>query len=219
MGYQLAVPGTQPSIVNSISQPVEHPRLLSSVDFSSYKFTSLGFTGKWLALIGDPVKGFIVMIFGKPKLGKSYLAVDFAGYLARQFGRVLYVSKEEGMSATMQQKLVDKKAAHSNLYLAEDVPEDLTPYDFVFFDSATRLGLEPEDISEFKARYPGKSFIYVFQTVKDGNFRGSQEFEHDVDCIIEVYERGKARQFGRFNQGGEMNIFEKDIEIQYKQAA
>lgn len=45
-------------------------------------------------------------------------------------------------------------------------------------------------------------------TEKDGNFRGKNEFQHDVDVVIEVPEQGKAVQFGRYNQGGEMNIFE-----------
>lgn len=34
------------------------------------------------------------------------------------------------------------------------------------------------------------------------------QFQHDVDVVIEVAERGKAVQNGRFNQGGEMRIFE-----------
>jgi hypothetical protein len=29
--------------------------------------------------------------------------------------------------------------------------------------------------------------------------------------VIEVPERGKAVQFGRFNQGGEMDIFDNDL--------
>lgn len=60
---------------------------------------------------------------------------------------------------------------------------------------------------------------HVFQTTKDGNFRGSQASEHDVDAIIEVYEKGKARQSGRFNQGGEMDIFEDHQENPFRIAA
>lgn len=36
--------------------------------------------------------------------------------------------------------------------------------------------------------------------------------------VIEVPEKGKARQFGRFNQGGTLNIF-ADQQGQYKNAA
>jgi predicted nucleotidyltransferase len=67
--------------------------------------------------------------------------------------------------------------------------------------------LTPADLRALKNRYPGKSFIYVFQSTKEGNFRGENSFQHDVDVVIEVPEKGKAVQMGRFNQGGEMQIF------------
>lgn len=71
-----------------------------------------------------------------------------------------------------------------------------------------KLGLEPEALEELKRDNPGKSFIYIFQSTKEGNFRGANQFQHDVDVVIEVPEKGKAVQFGRFNQGGEMEIFD-----------
>lgn len=174
------------------------------------EFEKLGFTGKWLDFIGDPSPGFTAMVFGKPKLGKSYLCIAFAGYLAQNFGRVLYIAKEEGIDATLREKLQEKSSFHPNLDIAEYIPENLSGYNFVFFDSATRLKLTPEHIGWYKSQYPGVGFIFVLQTIKGGSFRGSQEFEHDVDIIIEVYELGKARQFGRYNQGGEMDIFEDE---------
>ena len=59
-----------------------------------------------------------------------------------------------------------------------------------------------------RKKYPDKTFIFIFQTTKQGVFRGRNEFMHDVDVVIEIPERGKAVQYGRFNQGGEMEIFE-----------
>lgn len=69
------------------------------------------------------------------------------------------------------------------------------------------MGLLPEDLTALKRKYPSKSFIYIFQTTKEGNFRGANSFQHDVDVVIEIPEHDKAVQFGRFNQGGEMGIF------------
>lgn len=54
---------------------------------------------------------------------------------------------------------------------------------------------------------PEKSFLFIFQTTKEGKFRGANTFQHGVDCVIEVPIKGKAVQYGRFNQGGEMPIF------------
>jgi KaiC/GvpD/RAD55 family RecA-like ATPase len=59
-------------------------------------------------LIGDPSPNFSTMMFGKPKMGKSYLCIDFAVYLACNHGKVLFVAKEEGLDFTLQKKLIDK---------------------------------------------------------------------------------------------------------------
>lgn len=55
--------------------------------------------------------------------------------------------------------------------------------------------------------YSNRSFICVFQSTKEGKLRGVNTFQHDVDSVIEVPEKGKAVQYGRFNAGGEMRIF------------
>ncbi|WP_207515046.1 hypothetical protein [Longitalea luteola] len=186
------------------------PAIMNSMDFAEMQFDTLGFTGKWLRLIGDPSSNFSVMVFGKPKMGKSYLCVDFAGYLARNHGKVLYVAKEEGLDMTLQKKLNEKHVAHPNLFVASVLPSNLAKYNFVFLVSVNRMGLIPEDLNKLKAANPGKSFIFIFQTTKDGKFRGANTFQHDVDVVIEVPEKGKAVQMGRFNQGGEIDIFERD---------
>ncbi len=93
------------------------PIVMNSMDFANMQFDTLGFKGKWLQLIGDPSTNFSLMVYGKPKMGKSYLCVDFAGYLARNHGKVLYVGREEGLDITLQDKLNDKEAKHPNSML------------------------------------------------------------------------------------------------------
>jgi len=182
--------------------------IMNSMDFANLEFDTLGFRGKWLKLIGDPSSNFTAMVYGKPKMGKSYLCIDFAGYLARNHGKVLYVAKEEGLDMTLQKKLNDKAVAHPNLFVSSFLPTSITTYDFIFLDSVNRLGLEPTDLNKLKAANPTKSFIFIFQSTKDGNFRGANSFQHDVDVVIEVPQKGKAIQMGRFNQGGEIEIFD-----------
>lgn len=194
---------------NQLNGIDEKPAIMNSMDFANLQFETIGLKGKWLDLIGDPSSNFTAMVFGKPKMGKSYLCIDFAGYLARNHGKVLYVAKEEGLDMTLQKKLNDKDVAHPSLYVSSVLPENLAPYDFIFLDSVNKLGLTPEDLSRLKAGNPAKSFIFVFQTTKMGAFRGANTFQHDVDVVIEVPQMGKAIQMGRFNQGGEIIIFEE----------
>jgi len=204
-GLQGIVDGCNCSSLHGVDDSM--PVVMNSMDFANLQFNTIGLQGKWRSLIGDPSPNFTAMVFGKPKMGKSYLCIDFAGYLARNHGKVLYVAKEEGLDFTLQKKLEDKEVAHQNLFVASSMPADLLPYDFIFLDSVNKLGLQPEDLTALKKMYPTKSFIYVFQTTKEGKFRGANSFQHDVDVVIEIPEQGKAVQFGRFNQGGEMGIF------------
>ena len=195
------------SSLNGISKVPENT-ILNSMDVLKIKHQKLGLTGKWLKFIGDATRGFKAMVYGRPKMGKSYLSVGFAGYLARKIGRVLYVAREEGFDETFRIKLKELGAAHSNLDVSDFLPTDLTGYDFVFLDSVSRLGLNPNDLEDLEKQYPEISFLYVHQVTKKGISRGSNEHLHNVDVIIEVPEKGYAIQNGRFNQGGEMDIFD-----------
>lgn len=191
---------------NTAIEP-EKPSIMNSKDFANMKFNTIGFKDKWLDFIGDPAQGFTAMVFGMPKMGKSYLCMEFAGYLARHHGKVLYVAKEEKLEKTLQDKINDLQVAHENLILANALPTDLTAYNFIFIDSVNKQGLTTKDLERLKLNNKGKSFIYVFQATKSGQFKGNNEFQHDVDVVIEIPELGKATQYGRFNQGGELDIF------------
>lgn len=204
-GLQGIVDGCNCTSLNGLDSSL--PVVMNSMDFANLEFNTIGLRGKWRELIGDPSPNFSAMVSGKPKMGKSFLCIDFAGHLARNHGKVLYVAKEEGLDLTLQTKLNEKNVKHPNLFVASSLPTDLSPYNFVFLDSVNKLGLQPEDLTTLKRNNPNKAFINIFQTTKDGNFRGANTFQHDVDVVIEIPERGKAVQFGRFNQGGEMGVW------------
>lgn len=204
-GLQNAIGDCDCKTVSGITTRIPENKVMNSMDVMNLKFDKLGLKDKWLEFIGNPSKHFNVMIFGRPKFGKSILAVDFAGYLARNHGTVLYVAKEEGIDVELQEKLAS--VAHPDLYAVESIPEDLSMWDFIFLDSVNKLRLKPQELEDLRAKYPDKSFISIFQTRKDGLFRGSQEFLHDMDVVIEVPEKGHAIQYGRYNQGGELQIF------------
>lgn len=179
--------------------------IMDSLDFVKMNFKTIGFKGKWLDFIGNPPPGFMALVAAPAKYGKSILCVEWAAYLARNHGKVLYIAREEGLDLTLQEKLA--QAAHENLKVADFIPDNLSEYDFIFFDSITMLQLRPSDIEEIKAEYPNKGLIFISQVNKAGTARGSNEFYHNVDIIIQFPEIGRAVQYGRFNQGGEMSLF------------
>jgi len=197
--------------LNGISE--RNAAIISSSQFANLEFATIGLKDKWKDFIGDPSPGFTAMVFGMPKMGKSYLCVDFASYLAKNHGKVLYVSKEEFMSPTLALKIKDKEAANENLDIAGTIPADLSSYKFVFLDSVTSLKLAPDQLKKLEEKYPNISFVYVFQVTKAGSARGTNEYMHNVDVVIEIPEKGKAVQFGRFNQGGKMDIFPESLPV------
>jgi hypothetical protein len=174
-------------------------------ELAQMHFPTLGFRGKWLNFIGDPTTGFTAMVFGRPKFGKSALCIEFADYLSKNHGEVLYVAREEHLSGTLQKKVQHSRAYEVNY--TGSIPADLSRYDFVFLDSITKLGLTAEDLDELREDYPKVSFIFIFQTTKQGAFRGSNGYQHDVDIVIEIPEIGQAHQYGRFNAGAKMDFF------------
>lgn len=184
--------------------------ILTGKEIAALKFDTLEFEGKWKDFMGRPNRGFSFMLSAKPKYGKTILAMQFADYLANNFGSVLYIASEEQIGATLQQKVLEGKYFHPDLFFTGTLPEDFSAFDFVFIDSVNNYGLTVEDLKRLKRENPSTSFGYIFQVTKDGVFRGSNEFQHDVDSVWEIPERGQAVQFGRYNQGGSMPVFEND---------
>lgn len=188
--------------------------IMSSTDMTHYEYEDLPFTGKWEEFIGRPAKNFHALVFGRPKMGKSYFSISFAKYLSN-FGRVIYIASEEGFSATLKKKIDDFGLTNSQVDFANfrdftQIKNSLrqNPYDFIFIDSINFINLEPHDVEELKDLNPDSGFVTIQQATKQGYARGSQEFAHNSDIIIEVV-NGVAYATGRFAPPSEMEIFDR----------
>jgi hypothetical protein len=188
--------------------------IMSSKELMNYRYDCYTFQGKWHDLIGDPGKKFHMMVYGRPKQGKSIFCVQFANYFSTNFGPVLYVAAEEGFSVTLQKKIREFGMANPNMDFAnyrtyEQIKAALQAkkYKLVFIDSVNFIKITPEQIEELKAENPGTAFVTVQQATKGGQFRGSQEYAHNCDVIVEVI-AGTAHQQGRYQVHSEMPIFD-----------
>ncbi len=189
--------------------------VISSEDLLNYSYNRYDFDGKWGQFIGQPSVNFHAMVYGRPKQGKSILSIQWAKYLSENFGRVLYVASEEGYSVTLQNKVSEFAMNNKNLDFAnfrdfEEIKSAVIKgnYRFVFIDSVNFINISPGDVEQIKSENKNTAFITIQQATKGGAFRGSQEFAHNCDIIIQV-EAGIASQQGRFSEPTEMAIFEK----------
>ncbi len=70
----------------------------------------------------------------------------------------------------------------------------------------SKAGLELEDLVQLKSSHPRTSFVFIFHSTKQGQFRGGNALSHEVDVIIEV-EPGLVQSSGRFHAGGELRLW------------
>lgn len=182
--------------------------IVSAAQFAGDVFVPMGITGKWKLLLGDVCEPFRIMFYGKGGGGKSTAAIEFANYLADSMGKdVLYVAKEEGLNATLQDKTRRTKANSPNLYFTGVIPASLDRYDVIVLDSADTLNLTPRDVLKMREKYPSKSFVTIHKVTKDGQFRGSKDWEHDCDTTVIINNGVAKADKNRFGGRGEIAVY------------
>lgn len=82
-------------------KPKKRVRLLTMRNVYDKKISKFQFDGMWAEYVSpEPEDHGIWLIYGAEKNGKTTFALMLANYL-RQMGRVLYLSAEEGISASI----------------------------------------------------------------------------------------------------------------------
>ena len=197
-------------------------RTMSAKDLLSMDFKdNLDFTGKWFDIFDKPAPDFSMLFSGEPGSGKTTILLEFAYYLAVNFGKVLYISSEEYKSITLAEKFKD--VIKRKIYKDKDIKDvelptnltfskgmvDLQDYDFIIIDSVTYLDMDISYFKEIKDIYPDKGFVLVLQHTKSGTiYRGGKEWEHEVSIyadvevgVITIYKNryGKKKCYDYFN--------------------
>jgi predicted ATP-dependent serine protease len=175
------------------------------------EYEELAFDGEWGEFIGRPSPSFGAIVHGPPKNGKSTFCLKLAAYLCR-FGRVMYVSGEEGFAKSLKDRVQRLQIDNDNLFFIkerktsriEQAIENKRPQ-FILIDSAHHVGLLPEKLKSWREKFPTRAFVVILKSTKDGNYRGDTDWEHDVDVVISLKD-GVATQRGRFNQESSMRL-------------
>lgn len=211
---------TPPSTVsqNKIqAETFENGKIVSMQQMAGIKHRLLNFQGKWRGFFGLPQTNFFCVIHGMSGEGKTNFSVQFAKYLAENFGRVLFVSGEEGFAPTFQQKIKSLGAdSVANLYagdirtgneLLSEVPNN--KFHFIVIDSLNNMGIDPELMKQIRAKFKHSAIVAICQSTKDGKVRGSYEMIHDSDIAVKVTNGIAVTTKNRFKEKNmEFDVFE-----------
>lgn len=183
------------------SNVVSPGQVVSADQLAKMKFSTLSIGGRFGQLLGKPYKPFYLMIYGNRFNGKSSVAMLLADELVKGGLKALYVSNEEGVKGSLQEKLLRLKISHPIHFVEEYNSAQFRGYDAVFLDSTQTVGMKPDEFKALKRQYPETSFILVFKANRDGSSKGGSDWEHDVDAIMHIENQSARMEKNRF-QGG-----------------
>ena len=195
---------------------INSDKIISSQHLKKMEFKALNFQGKWQNLFGLPSINFHCVLHGMSGEGKSTFAIQFAKYLADNFGRVIYISGEEGFSKTFKDKFSNNNAESKFLDVADlrtfedinrEVPQEA--YNFIFIDSLDTMKIDADKMKKIRELYKNSALITISQSTKDGKMRGSYEIVHDCDIAVKVENGIATTTKNRFKEKGmTLNVFE-----------
>ena len=193
-------------------------RTLSAKQVLTIKFDTIRLGGGWNECVGEIETTGIWFIWGNSGNGKTSAVVSLCKELSA-FGKVLYNSREEGVSLTMQNTLRRygmgelgsrfQLAKMSLQELDEKISQQRSPK-FVVLDSFQFMGLTYKDFRAFCEKHKNKMLIFVSRTRgRQPEGRAAISAMYDASCKIWV-EGYKAFSKGRFvGTTGEMTIWDE----------
>ena len=150
-------------------------RAYSPREISNQTYKVLEWGDPWASAFGKPCVNDPWFICGRSASGKSSFVMQLAKELCK-YGRVLYVSYEEGVNRTMQERIrrfrMQEVQGRFRVVVdesMEDLKERLSrrqaPH-FVIVDSIQLSGWNYSDIEKLVKEFPRRCFIFVSQEHK-----------------------------------------------------
>ena len=183
---------------------------------------------------GGIVVGSAVLLGGDPGIGKSTLALELGGAIARGGRRVLYVTGEEAPAQVrLRAERLGVNAAGILALAATDTPSivaavekhgpSVTIVDSVQTIHTPRVESAPGSVSQLReasaelvtvARERGSAVLLIGHVTKEGYLAGPRVLEHMVDTVL-YFEGDKNHVFrilravkNRYGPAGEIGVFE-----------
>lgn len=197
-------------------------RAVSVTELLSKRYKTFEFRGQWYEAFGTPERSGVWFVWGGSGNGKSRFVAQLCKELSR-FGRVVYNSREEADSLTIQKSFSESGLAEvkrrvilvneSTTELSARLKEHKSP-DFAIIDSFQYTRLNYAQYIAFKELHRNKLIVFVSHADgKQPSGRSAKSVMYDASLKIWV-EGFKAFSKGRYigSNGGEYTIWPEGAE-------
>lgn len=184
-------------------------RAYSPAEITRRQYRTIPWEDPWLRAFGAPELTATWFISGASASGKSSFVMQLARQLTN-YGRVLYLSYEEGVSLAFQQRLIlfhlDQCQGRFRV-ATDDTPDDLrhrlatrnSPH-FIIIDSFQHAGWDFPTALALIRDFPRKSFIFISQEAKSQPLgKPAVRLRYAADVKVRVV-NFRAYCQGRFTQ-------------------
>lgn len=210
------------------------PQSIINIKSGEYERYDTGITELNRVLGGGLVRGSLTLISGDPGIGKSTLLLQSANNIAKNVGKVLYVSGEESEEQIkMRGDRLEAMApnlyilSETNIEMIEKHIDEIEPI-FVIIDSIqtlfkTNITSAPGSVSQVRecasdlmrlGKTKNIPFFIVAHVTKQGELAGPRVLEHMVDTVLS-FEGERTEEFrilrtikNRFGTTSEIGVFE-----------
>lgn len=228
---EVTTPSRVKKKLNFLSNP---PQSIVDIKKDAYERMGTSYEELDRVLGGGIVPGSLVLIGGDPGIGKSTLLLQVADQIAKEHGKVLYVSGEESGSQirlraerlkTIARELLIQP--ETNIFAIEQGINETSPI-LVIIDSIQTIfnpdvSSAPGSVSQVRdcsgllmriAKEKGIPIFVVGHVTKEGSLAGPRVLEHMVDTVL-YFEGNRHHSYrilravkNRFGSTNEIGIFD-----------
>lgn len=198
-------------------------KILTIGNLYAKKHDSFPLDGIWKNVLGEPEKNGSWLIWGAEKNGKTWFALMLADYLSN-FGRVLYVSAEEGTGKAFIEscKRANLQTDNKNLKVLEYISikeldvrlNKRRSADIIFIDNLTVYADELKNgtFRKLLQKYNKKLFVFLAHADRGEPYTATAKLCRKLSKVI-VYVKGLACMVSGRVPGGTLMIDENKAKL------
>lgn len=198
--------------LNGLDGIEDTPQVMSVDDVKQKKYNAVPLGDKWKVLLGDICLPTHLFVYGSGGSGKTSFALLFTQHLATLGYKILYVAGEQFDTPPFTKLLNQLNISAGDNYSIVGKLDTLNPadFDFVVIDTKDSLDIDTTEFLKLKEQFNKQSFIIVSHGIKNGEFKGKEQWRNIVDVMV-YGEHGVIRtghDKNRWGGAGEMLIYD-----------